>query len=41
MYVTAGAILALGNTATGFTIGWILALMLRLNPQAVTEQRQG
>jgi MFS superfamily sulfate permease-like transporter len=41
MYVTAGAILALGNTATGFTIGWILALMLRLNPQAVTEERQG
>jgi MFS superfamily sulfate permease-like transporter len=39
MYATAGAILALGNTATGFTIGWILAVILRLNSQSPGEER--
>jgi len=41
MYATAAAILALGNTATGFTIGWILALILRLNRRSCTDDNRG
>jgi len=41
MYATAAAILALGNTATGFTIGWILALILRVNRQSGIDDSRG
>ena len=41
MYATAAAILALGNTATGFIIGWILAVILRLNGQNDPDEKQG
>ena len=41
MYATAAAILALGNTATGFTIGWILAVILRLNRRSCPDEKRG
>jgi MFS superfamily sulfate permease-like transporter len=41
MYATAAAILALGDTATGFTIGWILAVILRLNRRSRAEEECG
>jgi MFS superfamily sulfate permease-like transporter len=41
MYATAAAILALGDTATGFTIGWILAVILRLNGRSRAEEECG
>lgn len=41
MYATAAAILALGNTATGFAIGWILALILRVNRQSGINDSRG
>jgi MFS superfamily sulfate permease-like transporter len=36
MLSTAGAVLALGSTATGFAIGWVLALLIGRNPQRKT-----
>jgi len=35
---TAGAMLALGNTATGFAIGWILALIFEWHPRGQSEE---
>jgi hypothetical protein len=38
MFATAGAMLALGSSATGFAIGWLLALIFEWRLKAFRGQ---
>jgi MFS superfamily sulfate permease-like transporter len=40
MYATAAAILALGSTATGFVIGWALALVVGTDRRSATANSE-